>query len=99
MSYSTTIRSFLVALAAIGVLGLTACDQTIDKNPEQCLPIDQVFQDVQGAQSALTGAYSGMPAAGVHYGSLVLAGALPAYLARYRAYLTTCQQSAAINMS
>lgn len=59
MSY-TTVRPLIVALAAFGLLGLTACDQTIDKTPEQSIPPDQVFQDVAGAEAALNAAYSGL---------------------------------------
>ena len=99
MSYSTTIRSFLVALAAVGLLGLTACDQTIDKNPEQSLPIDQVFQDVSGAQSALTGAYSGLQADGVYGGFQVMAGDFTADIASFGGSFTTWQQAAAFNIS
>lgn len=59
MSY-TTVRPFVIALAALGLLGLTACDQTIDQSPEQSIPPDQVFTDVAGAEAALNGAYSGL---------------------------------------
>ncbi|WP_162890679.1 RagB/SusD family nutrient uptake outer membrane protein [Salinibacter ruber] len=99
MNYSTTIRTLLVALAAVGLLGLTACDQTIDKDPEQSLPIDQVFQDVSGAQSALTGAYSGLQADGVYGGFQVMAGDFTADIATFDGSFTTWQQAAAFNVS
>jgi hypothetical protein len=59
MSYPT-VRSFAIALIAVGLFGLTACDQTIDKTPEQSVPPDQVFQDVAGAEAALNATYDGM---------------------------------------
>ncbi|MCS3951229.1 RagB/SusD family nutrient uptake outer membrane protein [Salinibacter ruber] len=99
MNYSTTIRTLLVALAAVGLLGLTACDQTIDKDPEQSLPIDQVFQDVAGAQSALTGAYSGLQADGVYGGFQTMAGDFTADIANFDGSFTTWQQAAAFNVS
>jgi len=99
MSYSTTLRSLFLALAAVGLLGLTACDQTIDKNPEQSLPIDQVFQDVSGAQSALTGAYSGLQANGVYGGFPVMAADFTADVANFSGSFTTWQQAAAFNIS
>ncbi|MCS4135898.1 RagB/SusD family nutrient uptake outer membrane protein [Salinibacter ruber] len=99
MNYSTTIRTLLVALAAVGLLGLTACDQTIDKDPEQSLPIDQVFQDVAGAQSALTGAYSGLQADGVYGGFQVMAGDFTADIANFDGSFTTWQRAAAFNVS
>ncbi|WP_263821323.1 RagB/SusD family nutrient uptake outer membrane protein [Salinibacter sp.] len=99
MNYSTTIRTLLVALAAVGLLGLTACDQTIDKDPEQSLPIGQVFQDVAGAQSALTGAYSGLQANGVYGGFQVMAGDFTADIANFDGSFTTWQQAAAFNVS
>jgi len=101
MSYST-IRTLFFALAAVGLLGLTACDQTIDKDPEQSLPIDQVFQDVSGAQSALTGAYSGLQGGvdnGVYGGFQVMAGDFTADVANFSGSFTTWQQAAAFNIS
>ncbi|MCS3784568.1 RagB/SusD family nutrient uptake outer membrane protein [Salinibacter ruber] len=99
MNYTNTIRTLLFALAAVGLLGLTACDQTIDKDPEQSLPIDQVFQDVAGAQSALTGAYSGLQADGVYGGFQVMAGDFTADVANFSGSFTTWQQAAAFNIS
>jgi len=99
MSYSTTIRTFFFTLAAVGLLVLTACDQTIDKSPEQSLPIDQVFQDVSGAQSALTGAYSGLQSNGVYGGFQVMAADFTADVANFDGSFTTWQQAAAFNIS
>jgi hypothetical protein len=98
MGYST-VKTFLVALAAVGLLGLTACDQTIDKQPEQSIPIDQIFQDVSGAQSALTGAYDGLQSDGVYGGFPVMAGDFTADVASFSGSFTTWQQAQAFNVS
>jgi len=99
MNYSTVIRRLLLVLAAVGLLGLTACDQTIDKDPEQSLPIDQIFQDVSGAQGALTGAYDGLQQNGVFGGFPVMAGDFTADIANFSGSFTTWQQAAAFNIS
>ncbi len=98
MGYST-VKSFLVALAAVGLLGLTACDQTVDRQPEQEIPIDQIFQDVSGAQSALTGAYDGLQSDGVYGGFPVMAGDFTADVANFSGSFTTWQQAQAFNVS
>ena len=99
MSYSTTIRSFLVALAAIGVLGLTACDQTIDKAPEQSIPIQQLFADSTAASRALTGAYDGLQANGVYGGFPVMAADFTADVANFSGSFTTWQQAQNFNLA
>ena len=72
MRYST-IRTVFVALLAVGLIGLTACDQTIEKTPEQDVPPDQVFSDVAGAEAALNAAYDGLQQNDVFGGFPVMA--------------------------
>jgi len=71
MSYST-IKPFFFTLVTAALLGLTACDSTIDKQPEQSIPPDQVFTSLSGAESALNGAYSGLQLSGSLGGASVL---------------------------
>ena len=99
MNYSTTIRTLLVALAAVGLLGLTACDQTIDKTPEQSQPINQSFTDSSAAASALTGAYDGLQQNGVYGGFPVMAADFTADVATFSGSFTTWNQAASFNIT
>ena len=98
MSYYSTVKTLLVVLVTAGVVGLTGCDQTINKTPEQSIPTDQVFQNVSGAQSALAGAYDGLQAAGVYGGFPVMAGDFTADVASFSGSFTTWQQAQAFNI-
>lgn len=73
LMYYSTIRRFAIAIFAVGLLGLTACDQTIDKSPEQSISSNLVFDDASGARAALTGAYDGLQHNGVFGGFPVMA--------------------------
>lgn len=99
MNYSTTLRSFFLAIAAAGVLGLTACDQTIDKDPEQSIPISQVFEDSTAASRALTGVYDGIQANGIYGGFPVMAADFTADVANFSGSFTTWQQAQNFNLS
>jgi len=99
MNYSTTLRSLFLALAAVGLLGLTACDQTIDKDPEQSIPIGQVFEDSTAASRALTGVYDGIQANGVYGGFPVMAADFTADVANFSGSFTTWQQAQNFNLS
>jgi hypothetical protein len=99
MNYSTTLRSFFLALAAVGLLGLTACDQTIDKDPEQSIPIGQVFEDSTAASRALTGVYDGIQANGIYGGFPVMAADFTADVANFSGSFTTWQQAQNFNLS
>jgi len=99
MNYSATLRTLLLATAVVGLLGLTACDQTIDKTPQQSQPIDQVFTDVSGAEAALTGAYSGLQQNGLYGGFPLMAADFTADVAAFSGSFTTWQQAAAFNIS
>ena len=98
MGYST-VKTFLVALAAVGLLGLTACDQTINKSPEQSIPIDQLFADSTAASRAMTGAYDGLQLNGVFGGFPVMAADFTADVATFSGSFTTWQQAQAFNLS
>ena len=99
MNYSTTLRSLFLALAAVGLLGLTACDQTIDKDPEQSIPIGQVFEDSTAASRALTGVYDGIQANGIYGGFPVMAADFTADVANFSGSFTTWQQAQNFNLS
>lgn len=98
MSYSTTAKTFFLALATIGLLGLTACDQTINKTPEQSIPSDQLFTDSTAASRALTGMYDGLQANGIYGGFPVMAADFTADVANFSGSFTTWQQAQNFNL-
>lgn len=98
MSYSTTLRSLFLTLAAVGLLGLTACDQTINKSPEQSIPSDQLFADSTAASRALTGVYDGIQANGIYGGFPVMAADFTADVANFSGSFTTWQQAQNFNL-
>jgi hypothetical protein len=81
------------------LLGLTACDQTIDKDPEQSIPIGQVFEDSTAASRALTGVYDGIQANGIYGGFPVMAADFTADVANFSGSFTTWQQAQNFNLS
>lgn len=98
MSYST-IRTLVIALFASSLLGLTACDQTVNKTPEQDVPPDQVFSDVAGAEGALTATYSGLQQNGIYGGFPVMAADFTADNAVFSGSFTTWQAAEAFNLT
>ena len=98
MRYST-IRTAFVALLAVGLLGLTACDQTIEKTPEQDIPPDQVFSDVAGAEAALNAAYDGLQQNGVFGGFPVMAADFTADNAIFSGSFTTWNNAENFNVT
>ena len=99
MSYSTTLRTLFLALAATGLLAMTACDQTIDKDPEQSIPSDQLFADSTAASRALTGVYDGLQQNGIHGGFPIMAADFTADVANFSGSFTTWQQAQNFNLS
>jgi len=73
MRYST-IKSLFYVVVAAGLFGLTACDSTIDRDPEQSIPSEDAFETAQNVQAALNGAYSGLQDGDVYGGSHVMFG-------------------------
>lgn len=61
-NFTTTL--LLLSAVAFGFLGLTACDQTIERDPAQSIPPDQVFVDEAGVQTAMNGAYDALQLSG-----------------------------------
>lgn len=98
MSYST-IRTLFVTLLAASLLGLTACDQTINKTPEQDVPPDQVFSDVAGAEAALTATYDGLQNNGIYGGFPVMAADFTADNVVFSGSFTTWNNAEAFNLS
>lgn len=66
---NSTITSLLVSVVALGLLGLTACDQTINKDPAQSIPPDAVFVNETGVQTAINGAYDALQLGGSFAGA------------------------------
>ncbi len=54
----------LFSAVALSLLGLTACDQTINRDPAQSIPPDQVFVNEEGAETAINGAYDALQLGG-----------------------------------
>jgi len=64
-----TITPLLVSVVALSLFGLTACDQTVNKQPAQSIPPDAVFESEQGVQTAVNGAYDGLQLGGSFAGA------------------------------
>jgi hypothetical protein len=61
-NYTNTL--ILLSAVTLGFLGLTACDQTINRDPAQSIPPDQVFVDEAGVETAVNGAYDALQLGG-----------------------------------
>jgi len=97
MRYAFT-KSILTLFLAAGLLGLTACDQTIDKTPEQSVPPEQLFSNVSGAESALTGAYSGLQLNGVYGGFPHIAADFTGDIVNFSGSFTSWNNAEAFNV-
>lgn len=53
-----------MSAVTLGLFGLTACDQTINKDPAQSIPPDQVFVNQAGVETAMNGAYDALQLGG-----------------------------------
>lgn len=98
MHYFPTKRLFTL-LVAVGLLGLTACDQTIDKAPEQSVPPDEVFANVPGAEAALTAAYSGLQQNGMYGGFPVIAADFTADVTNFTGSFRTWNNAENFNIT
>jgi hypothetical protein len=88
MRYAFT-KSILTLFLAAGLLGLTACDQTVDKTPEQSVPPEQVFANEAGADAALNAAYSGLQLNGTYGGFPHIAADFTADVVNFSGSFTT----------
>jgi hypothetical protein len=88
MRYAFT-KSVLTFFLAVGLIGLTACDQTIDKTPQQSVPPEQVFANEAGAEAALSAAYSGLQLNGVYGGFMQIAADFTADVTNFTGSFTT----------
>ena len=98
MQYLST-KWLFTALVAVGLLGLTACDQTIDKEPEQSVPPDQVFANIPGAEGALTAAYSGLQQDGMYGGFPVIAADFTADVTNFTGSFRTWNNAENFNVT
>jgi hypothetical protein len=88
MRYAFT-KSILTLFLAVGLIGLTACDQTINKSPEQSVPPEQLFANEAGAEAALTAAYSGLQLDGTYGGFPHIAADFTADVVNFTGSFTT----------
>jgi len=97
--YYSTIRTTLFALVAVGLFAVTGCDQTINKSPEQDIPSDQVFNNVAGAEAALTGVYDELQQEGNFGGFPVIAADFTGDNVTFSGSFTTYNNAEAFNVT
>ena len=99
-SMNVSLHQWLLAtLVAVGLLGLTACDSTIDKTPQQSVPPDQVFANLPAAEAALTGAYDGLQQNGVFGGFPIIAADFTADIVNFSGSFRTWNNAENFNVT
>ena len=90
-------KLLILALGFIIAVGLTACDDLIDVDPEQSISSDQAFEALQNAEAALNGVYDQLQSSDVYGGHMTTAGDFTAGTAQFSGSFTTWQATRGFN--
>lgn len=90
-------KATTLLLGIVLAIGLAACDDLIDIDPEQSISSDQAFDALQNAEAALNGVYDQLQDEGVYGGHMTTAGDFTTGTVQFSGSFTTWQATRGFN--